>query len=246
MKPWKATALSGAACVAAAVSVAPDAGHADVVAPPSDWSTALVVEVLLDAAPGGLAVQSGGPDNPLVIFGFNPQPEPPALSRLNERGLIDPELGIELDSDSFDPSSRFELLVGIVTPGGAATLVAPADLPDGAFSDLSYAVDTGARTLSLDFEFETSSGGQALDAVSFNPQPEPPAFLDPDAVSGLGLGFTAFSTARVTLSVRDENGDAVDLGRVTTVAALAPVPLPLTAPLLAAGLGLLVALRRRA
>lgn len=230
---------------AATLSFVPGAAASDTVVSLSDWSQALAVELLLDTTPGA-PVPFSLADNPLVIFGFNPQPEPPDLNRFDDLGLIDPEIGVTLESQAFGAASGFELLLGIVNPGGDATLMAPADIPTGAFSQLTFAAEIGTTTLSLDFGFSTSSGGQALNAVSFNPQPEPPAFLDPDAVGGLGFGFTSFSSATVTLTVRDSGGNAVPVGTVTTVAALAPIPLPVTAPLLAGGLGLLLALRRRA
>ncbi|MEE4118745.1 MAG: hypothetical protein V2I65_07000 [Paracoccaceae bacterium] len=237
--------LRSALVAVATLSVVPGAAISDTVLSPSDWSQALVVELLLDTTPG-VPVAFSLADNPLVIFGFNPQPEPPALGRVNDLGRIDPEVSITLESPAFDSASGFELLVGIVNPGGDATLVAPAGIPTGPFSRLTYAADIGTTTLSLDFGFETSSGGQALGAVSFNPQPEPPPFLDPDATGGLGFGFTSFSSATVTLTVRDPGGNAVPVGNVTTVAALAPIPLPVTAPLLAGGFGILLLLRRRA
>lgn len=183
-----------------------------------DWSTAIAVAV--DLGEAGLI-------DPEIQIGINPQPEPPGMPVVTD--MIGPYAASRTFSGVVD-DKRFALFLAGGAPSGAA--FSPPTLDGRNFPQLVIGFDIGSSTLDIVLDFASGSGGigSGLDAVSFNPQPEPPAlFGQPAASWGLEFGMTSYSDVTVTMSVLDENGDALRLSP-------AQVPLPATSPLLAAAL----------
>lgn len=122
-----------------------------------------------DGAKGFKLITSGGPINPGVIVGFNPQPDPPgdgdhgaliALLNPADPQLISPSLG-----------GSFTFLIGLLMPGDGSVIPLP-DAPNGGGS-------TGERFVLGDHTFSVglTFGPGPVDPgswVGFNPQPEPP------------------------------------------------------------------------
>jgi hypothetical protein len=194
-----------------------------------DWGSATRISI------------GGGDDDPLVIFGFNPQPEPPAMSPF--AGVSETVGATEATRTAVgvEAPQRFVLFLAGRGPGGGVFAAPSAPADD--FSELVVGFDTGFDTLEIVLDFSTSSGGigDGIDALFFNPQPEPPAlFGEVGDVFGLEFAFTSLSDASVSLSVRDSSGATLGL-------APAPVPVPATLPLIAGALAALgaVAGRRR-
>ncbi len=122
-----------------------------------------------DGAKGFKLTTSGGPINPGVIVGFNPQPDPPgdgddgaliALLNPADPQLISPSLG-----------GSFTFLIGLLMPGDGSVIPLPdAPNPDGV---------TGERFMLGGhlFDITLGFGPGPVDPgswVGFNPQPEPP------------------------------------------------------------------------
>lgn len=201
-----------------AVCLSPGAAVAAVSVPPVDWSS---VAVFSQAFPT---------TNPLILFGFNPQPEPPAVTATWRTTSTTAARSI----DGVSGAQVFTLLIGLER-GGALDLTAlPTETTVGLLLPAVQKVREAARSV-VEIDFFTSSGGTPLNIVSFNPQPEPPANLDGFDIWALQFEFSSLSTARVTFSVDDGDGNAVGLTQV----ALPQVPLP---PTIAFGLGGVAAL----
>lgn len=202
----------------------------------SAWAAAASASVAVWSTAERIAVAPFG-DNPLVIFGFNPQPEPPADflrdSQSTPTSLTQTIVGVE-------DGQQFQLLFGVVVPGGDAGLIDPEI--GSAFGAVSLDFDIGFDTLTAQLTFESASGGQGIGAVSFNPQPEPPAYLGDVDVLGLDFGFTSYSDVSVTLSVFNSDGAALALRELGPVG---EVPLPAGGLLLTGALGALALVRRR-
>lgn len=227
------TGLLAAAFVAVTLAVSTvvssQASAAILPATPSvDWSSAAPLQI------------NSRLENPLVLFGFNPQPEPPPL------GYIGPLLSItngaaRMTWTGASNPQDFVVFFGVSSTGGPI-IVRPAT-PVSDFSSLFFGIDTGLQTLNLVLDFSTSSGGigSGISAVAFNPQPEPPASVfGAYETFGLLFNFTSLSDAHVTMRVQDANDQ--DL-------AISGVPLPAGGALLAvavAGLGWLGARDRQA
>ncbi|MCA8883799.1 MAG: VPLPA-CTERM sorting domain-containing protein [Rhodobacteraceae bacterium] len=193
-----------------------------VCAAPARWHTATLVSV------------NDGFINPLLIYGFNPQPEPPAVFPSSTR--VSPTQ-ISKTIHGVSGAQFFQVLIGVGLKGQAATLSDP-DLSDP-LSMTEIAFDTGADTLSIRLTFQSSSGGIGLGAVSFNPQPEPPPLLGQFGLQAFEFQFTSLSDANVTLQVLDSRGTVLGLTRVA-----APIPLPASVLFLITGLGGLTVLGR--
>ena len=179
----------------------------------------------LSGKPG--LVQGFPTTNPLILFGFNPQPEPPA-STAEWRTT---ETTASRSIDGVSGGQLFEVLIGLER-GGELDLTG---LPEGTERALLLpAVQkvrlAGTADTVVKIALSTSSGGTPTDIVSFKPQPEPPARFDDFDVWGLQLQVSSLSSARVAFSVDDGTGNRVDVTPVT----LAPVPLP---PAILLGMG---------
>lgn len=113
---------------------------------------------------------SGGITNPLVLVGFNPQPEPPVPATLDLDTPSRPEI-TTAETDSLN----FRFLLGITPPGGDDLLfdLLSADRTGFLFSAKSA---TGGELFRIDVDVAITGGGELnpLTLVGFNPQPEPP------------------------------------------------------------------------
>ena len=173
-----------------------------------------------------------GVENPLVLFGFNPQPEPPPLFFRND--LLDP-LAAERQISGVQPTP-FILFLG----GQGGRFSVPSE-PIVDFDQLSIGFTTfGGQVLELRFSFSPQGDGDLSTGISdplfFNPQPEPP----PQYTDSTGFQF-AFETfadgdpVSIQLEVFDEGG---------AVLPIAAVPLPPAAFLLTPALVFLANSRR--
>jgi hypothetical protein len=183
-----------------------------------------------DGAKGFALTTSGGPINPGVIVGFNPQPDPPGDG--DDGALI--ALLNPADPQLFSPAigGSFTFLIGLLMPGDGSVL----PLPDAPNTDGR----TGERFMLGGHLFDIGlafSGPGPVDPgswVGFNPQPEPPG-----DVLGVGFSFTVQGDPFATFNISID-GQALDF-------ALAPgVPEPATWGLMLMGFGGLgAALRSR-
>lgn len=208
----------------AVLFLSPGAGVAAVSVPPVDWSQVAVFS------------QDFPTTTPSILFGFDPQPEPPASSAIWRTT----ETTASRSIDGVSGAQLFTILIGL-EKGGALDLAAvPTETAVGLLLPAVQSVREAARSV-VKIDFFTSSGGTPLNILSFNPQPEPPPRLGGFEVWALQFEFSSLSTARVTFSVDDGDGTAVPLTRV----ALTPVPVPPAIVLGLGGIGALGALRLR-
>ncbi|WP_424968981.1 hypothetical protein [Dinoroseobacter sp. S76] len=211
--------------IALAVTLAPGWATAASV----DWEKTVSVSV------------PAGPENPLVIFGFNPQPEPPALvaqTTLDPTAALREVLGVE--------PTPFQLYLaaggGMFTTGFQA--VDAVGLPGLLGFDVGFMTDLGTD-LTLELRFVQNGSGSVIDAdaLFFNPQPEPPALSMDDSLGAeiSFLNLVSGDDVGVSLQFTDANG------RVLPIAAgpAAVIPLPAAAWLMLGALGLLGGLRAR-
>lgn len=190
--------------------------------PFQDWSDAFLL-------------QGSGPfDNPLVRFGFNPQPEPPRGVPL---GGFPPEPvfpttapTLVIDVPDGTPTDQgFEIIFAMSEVLRVSAQGEPDD--NGSFAFQLLDPDSGASAFDVFFDITTSSGGVVAPGswTFFNPQPEPPAFANGAASAGFAFNLTSFSEARVVMRIQDGQGTALNFTEV---------PEPTTLALL--GLGLMV------
>ncbi len=167
---------------------------------------------------------NGGIENPLVRFGFNPQPEPPAAFQLLETAHP-PEPGrAAITVFGVENPQLFQVFFAIGLPGTALSVGSPV-IPGGDFDTLSFDVfgpqspgaGPPARLFEVELDFGSESGGivDFFSARAFNPQPEPPAQFGPDSDFAMDFSFTALSSATVGLSVFDAQGNRLTLTQVS-------------------------------
>ena len=141
----------------------------------ADAATLLPAYTFPDGSPGFAFTTSGGIDNPGVIVGFNPQPDPPGAPPTTV-DLRDPTRPL------FDQSSgnKYDVVVSFLFPGTTGLLLPAVQAPnadgrtqvsfcDGSVRD-NGSCDGSVVVLSMAF----SGVGGIVDWVSFNPQPDPP------------------------------------------------------------------------
>lgn len=199
---------------------------------------AAVTGAATDWSQVSLFAQGFATTNPLILFGFNPQPEPPAATALWRSS----ETTASRSIDGVSGDQVFTILIGL-EKGGILDLTAvpgPEETPIGLLLPAVQRAREAARSV-VEIDFFTSSGGTPLNIVSFNPQPEPPPRLRGFDVWGLEFQFSSLSTARVTFSVDDGDGNRVTLTPVTPAA----IPLPPAFLLGMGGLAALGAVRMR-
>jgi hypothetical protein len=134
-----------------------------------------------DGSAGFRLHSSGGPVNPEVIVGFNPQPEPPGIGAFDgaalggapgaDRTLI--ALLNPADPLLFNPSTggSFNFLIGLLFPGDGSVIPLP-DTPDeGGKTGFSGKFDGHDVNVTLGFGPGPVDPGSW---VGFNPQPDPP------------------------------------------------------------------------
>lgn len=153
-------AAVAAACLGLVVAGAAQAGDGSVFPPNYTFA---------NGAKGFKLVSRGGPVNPGVIVGFNPQPDPPgdgddgaliALLNPADPMLISPSTG-----------GSFSFLIGLLMPGDGSVIPLP-DAPNSdGFTGFRQVIAGHDIAVSLQF------GPGQVDArtwSSFNPQPDPP------------------------------------------------------------------------
>lgn len=184
-----------------------------------------------DGSPGFAVMSRGGVVNPVLLVGFNPQPEPPALpdATIMLGDGTEPLITQPATTDSYT-------LVMSVIGSGIPTLGHPPEpvMPAGAAaSTTSLMFTAGGHDFVLSLAL--TGPGAVINWVSFNPQPEPPAQW-----FGQQFSFSGLATDPTLSFSLTEDGDALSF-------ALVPTPLPATLPLLVGGLGVLgfCAQRRR-
>ncbi len=186
----------------------------------------------------------GGLENPLLRVAFNPQPEPPAAGVLSFQDP--PVTGYPPDPvithNEVATDTPFQLLVGL---GTADT---PLSLTSAAFSTPSTLVLTfgslggiatpagGAALFDVEIDLTTESGGNPIDIVAFNPQPEPPAVGAGAAAYGAEFLFSSYSAVSAAFRLHDATGTPLTLTRVAE---------PTLPALLGLGLLALLSLRQR-
>lgn len=185
-----------------------------------DWSSTLQFSV------------DAGFESPLVLFGFNPQPEPPPAYSVVD--FIDPTAATrQLSGVSPNP-----FLLYLAADGGSFSFP-PEPVVD--FSSLSIGFTTTAGTdLSFVFSFSPQGDGDLSSGISdplfFNPQPEPPPqFGDAIGFQFAFEGLRSGDTVAVKLEIFDEAGSPVKL---------AAVPLPPAIALMFSGIALLFGVSR--
>ena len=178
-----------------------------------------------------------GFENPGVLVGFNPQPDPPALPLFLDLGnsllpaLQTPAVG----------GRTFRFLFGLIDPPEPDShwrfaLTPPPD-PDSIAFDVLL---DSAMALHVVGHAAISDGGR-LDPgsiVGFNPQPDPPGYtaigfdmsFDPVVVNALALVGDVVLSARIDFQMNGANGSPF---------AFTTVPLPAPFAMLSGGLGLL-------
>jgi len=145
------------------------------------------------------ALSAQGPNvDPLILLGFNPQPDPPGdAATLNLTDRTQPVLTIPEAAVS---GGSMRMLFGISSPYRFAAAGVPVR---SMFSFLAEApVASGLPSLTFELDMNTGSGGVPIPGswTFFNPQPEPPLLgASPD---GLGIDFTFDMTSPATLALR--------------------------------------------
>jgi hypothetical protein len=198
-------------------------------APVVDWADAFRLE------------PSGGLTDPVVLIGFNPQPDPPV--RITTLDLRDPTAPRLVITGQSNPQTFVLFLaIGVGELNGDPTSM-DFDLPPLPGADLSsygFRATGDGSVHDVLLTFSTSSAGiiDGTSIVGFNPQPDPPGNFGAFDVMGLEFSFTTLSDAIVTLQITDQAGAPLSL----TAAA---VPEPATLSLVGLGAAAMAWSRRR-
>jgi hypothetical protein len=177
---------------------------------------------------------NAGVESPLVLFGFNPQPEPPP-SGLVTNSFFDPAAAT-LELSGIEPTP---FLFFTAAKGGSFAFP-PEPIMDFDSLTIPFTTSGGSR---LSFLFSLSPGGDGdassgiSDPLFFNPQPEPPPGFD-DSI-GFLFAFNDLSgvdTVQLSLQVLDDSGQALGLS---------PVPVPAAAWLFGTALIALTGIGKR-
>jgi hypothetical protein len=178
--------------------------------------------------------------DPIVLIGFNPQPDPPVrITTLDLGDATAPTLTIAGQTNP----QLFTLFLALY--GGPDARTMDFDLPVLTGADLSSYLfrargDGSVHDVSLTFGTTTLGILDGTSIVGFNPQPDPPGDFGAFDVLGLQFSFTSLSDASVTLRMTDETGAPLSFA-----AAAAPVPEPATLTLVGLGAAALGLARRR-
>lgn len=158
---------------------------------------------------------SGGPVNPGVLVGFNPQPDPPG-DWVGTLDLADPaHPGFLLPA----VQHTYSLLLGLMLPGNPFTLVTGAPNSDGVAQWTATLGD--GSVLQMDIQI----GGFAGDWAAFNPQPDPPGIPPGDFAE---FTFTGDPDLHLSINEITPGGTHIplDFARVPEPASLALLLLP--------------------
>ncbi|MBL8699878.1 MAG: PEP-CTERM sorting domain-containing protein [Alphaproteobacteria bacterium] len=172
---------------------------------------------------------SGGLIDPVLLVGFDPQPDPPGAR--SDLGLLLPAAPTLALRDVSDPPGGrqfFDVFFGLLLPATPGLLLPylPFDLVPDPIAPAPTgtvhlrAVDrAGATLVDIFVDFASSSGGvlDGASAVAFDPQPEPPGDFPLGKAFGLEFAMTSLSDVTLTLRMSDAAGTAISF---------APVPEP--------------------
>jgi hypothetical protein len=161
---------------------------------------------------------SGGPLNPGVLVGFNPQPDPPGdyagtldLANAAHPGFLLPAV-----------QGNYSLLLGFMLPGNPFTLHTAAPNPDGV---AQWDATLGDGSV---FQVDMMIGGFEGDWAAFNPQPDPPGIP-----AGGFAEFTFTGDTSLSLSITEvaPGGDhfALNFALVPESSSIALLLLPVLA-----------------
>ncbi len=184
-----------------------------------NWNSALPLSI------------NAGVESPLVLFGFNPQPEPPPAALLS-RAIYDPTAATQ-ELSGIEPTP---FQVYLAAQGGDFGAHPPD--PGAPFDQIRIPfTTTGGSALTFLLSFGPSAVTIPGSELFFNPQPEPPPLF----ATALGLQFqyrdlTGIDTIAVKMQVFDDAGNALGIS---------PVPLPAAVWLFGSALLGLVGLSRR-
>ena len=179
-------------------------------------------------------LQGSGPyENPMVRVGFNPQPEPPGV-QWAALDLKPAEFKLMGEVDE-DPADGMRILFAIcnTTPFS----INATGVPDGGHYEFEVLNSAGGKVFDVIFDMSTSSGGDTIDWVGFNPQPEPPGLVGAGVI-GFDFEFDSYSTLTLQCQVLNVDSDPIGFRQI---------PEPATWILLASGGAflLLLTIRRR-
>ena len=228
--------------IALILSVSPFAAFAATTAFPAVQTDPRDFQLRFETARPG----TGAIDNPGVLVGFNPQPDPPAFP-----------LAVDV-SNSLLPAVQtpsggahaFRFVFGLANPSIPGVAWSFNLVPQRDFGSFGFDAQLGSSFVVHVVAHPTSSDGARFDPgslVGFNPQPDPPAF------GAIGFDFSFTSPAVATFSQLGVIGDVVPFARIDfqmtdingNLFSFTPVPLPATLPLLLFGSGGLFGMRRR-
>ena len=138
---------------------------------------------------------SGGPINPGVLVGFNPQPEPPGDAGFDQHNPPGFRTGISLLNPNVaflnNPTDggAFDFLIALLDLDDGALL--PAVRPPNADGFTGFRTDIKGHDISVSLQF----GGSEITSFSwgaFNPQPDPPGDWGAGAIGFAHDPFMAF------------------------------------------------------
>lgn len=164
-------------------------------------------------------------EDPLILLGFNPQPDPPT----GDFPLVDvsPDGMMVSLSRNTNGTSNFRILFGI-TDGVFFEINAAGEPDVGQFQFDVMDGGSGALMFDVLFDISTDSGGvpEEFSWVGFNPQPDPPGLALGGDTIGFDFEFTSLSLATLEVRIQDSEGTMMTFTKVpepssVTLAALA-------------------------
>ncbi len=144
---------------------------------------------------------AGGLQNPGIIVGFNPQPDPPG-EPLPSLDLTNPDHLVVTESygTTFNFVLSFLGLPGLLLPA----VQQPSYDADISQWTTNFGFEYGGKSFGVDLEF--SGPGSSITWDSFNPQPDPPG-----DVASYTIGFAADASVGIQIQ---ENGSNLSFSAV--------------------------------
>jgi hypothetical protein len=141
-----------------------------VVVPAGAASISLPNYTLPDGSHGFALSTHGGPINPGVIVGFNPQPDPPAIP--TALSLADPSHPVFVSPGPCTVDKcGYEIEMSFLGFGNAMLGLPPT--PENGSTSFNFTF--GDHIIVVDMSLAGPPGSSLVDWVAFNPQPDPPA-----------------------------------------------------------------------